>query len=466
MRRFITSLLACVLLQATAGSSLTLRAQTNPRTPPVTQSGQSTDLTLPAAIDVALRTNPMTRATASGRELADAQLREARAGRYPQLQVGQTITTSNNPVFVFGSLLEQGRFTARNFDLQALNDPTALTNVRTSVTIRVPLFDQRQTTARIAQALIGQEQSDVQTDLVAQRIRFEVIKAYYGVLLSASRLGVANEAVKMAEADRKRIRDMFESGVIVHADLLASEVQLAEFNQQLIEARSELVTAKAALNTALGLPIGEERNVTGRLDERDFAVEGREELIRLALESRPEYRSADLAVRSARRQVRASRDENLPRVDGFANFGLSGRSPVTGSTDYVVGASVTYNLFDKGRSARLDRARASEDIAAAEAEQLANQIRLEVVSAEQKYFSARERLKVMERMTDQASEALRIVQDRYHEGLTTITEVLRAETALVRSQQSMLAARYDAYVGYAGVRLATGRLTDVQPFIS
>jgi outer membrane protein TolC len=58
------------------------------------------------------------------------------------------------------------------------------------------------------------------------------------------------------------------------------------------------------------------------------------------------------------------------------------------------------------------------------------------------------------------------VQDRYHEGLTTITEVLRAETALVRARMNVLAARHDYYIGYANVLLTSGRLTDVQAFVS
>ncbi|MBI1763445.1 MAG: TolC family protein, partial [Acidobacteria bacterium] len=57
------------------------------------------------------------------------------------------------------------------------------------------------------------------------------------------------------------------------------------------------------------------------------------------------------------------------------------------------------------------------------------------------------------------------VQDRYNEGLTTITDVLRAETALVRAQTNVLATRYETYVGYASVLLASGRLTDVQAFV-
>ena len=91
---------------------------------------------------------------------------------------------------------------------------------------------------------------------------------------------------------------------------------------------------------------------------------------------------------------------------------------------------------------------------------------MEVIQAYQQYVTARERLKVAAQTVAQAEEALRIVQDRYREGLTTITEVLRSETTFVRTRLNLLAAQYDYYVGYARVLAASGGLIDVQPFVS
>jgi outer membrane protein TolC len=220
------------------------------------------------------------------------------------------------------------------------------------------------------------------------------------------------------------------------------------------------------LNTALGLPVDAPQNVSGRLVARTFDLAGQEELMRVALERRPDYSRASLARESRREQLKGARSEFLPRVDVFANAGASRASWTDGSGDYLIGASVTFNLFDAGRKARIAQARAADELAANEREHLANQIRFEVVQAYQEYVSARERLLVAERVISHAAEALRIVQDRYREGLTTITEVLRAETALAHARLNLLAARYDHYVGYANVLLATGRLTDVEPFAS
>ncbi|MCS6806885.1 MAG: TolC family protein [Acidobacteriota bacterium] len=429
------------------------------------QTDTTQGLTLPLAVELALRNNPMMRAAASGRQQADAQLDEARAGRLPVVQFTETYTNSNNPVFVFGSLLEQGRFGPQNFDLNALNSPDPLNNFRTALTVRLPVFDQWQTSSRIEQARLGQQQADKQKEFVQQQIRFEVLRAYYGVLVANARKDVADEAVKTASADVKRIRDLYEAGVVVQSDLLAAEVQLAEFRQQQIEAAGAIVVAQAALNTAIGLPVNTPHRVEGALVEKRFDAVDAEELLKLALLHRPDYARAQLAVRSSEQGVRRARGQWLPRFDVFASVGGSHRG-FNGSADYAVGATVTFDLLDFGRSARIKQAEAAESLTDAEQARLADQIRFEVIRAHQQFVSAQARLEVAARTVDQAAEVLRIVQDRHQEGLTTITEVLRAGTALVRARLNLLAARYDYYVGYAQVLLASGRLNDVHPFVS
>jgi outer membrane protein TolC len=423
-------------------------------------------LTLEQAVDLALRNHPLIRAAISGREVVDAQLREAQAGYWPLFQFSEVFTHSNNPVFVFGSLLEQSRFGPQNFNIDSLNNPGSLSNFRTALILRMPVFDQLATQTRISQARIGQEQADKQQDQIKQQVRLEVIRSYYGVLVAEGKREVAAETVKMAEAEVGRIRDFYETGMVVQADLLAAQVQLSEFRQQEIDAAGERVTMYAALNTALGLPNHPPQKVAGGLTERGFALPGLEDLVQSALASRPDYARAGLTVRSQEKRVRGAWGQYLPKVDVFSTYGMSGRDLASGSSDYAIGAGLTYNIFDHTRSAKLDQARAARSAASAEKEHLSNQIRLEVVRAYQQYVSARERLNLASETVAQAKEALRIVRDRYQEGLTTITEVLRAQTAFVRTRQNLLNARHDYYLGYAQVLIATGRLTDIQPFVS
>lgn len=421
-------------------------------------------LTLIDAVEIALRRNPLTRATSAGRDLASAELSEAESRRLPALVATGSFTRSNNPVFVFGSLLEQGQFGPQNFAINSLNHPDAINNFRSSLTLRFPVFDQRETTTRIASARIRQQQADHQSSLVEQQIRFEVIKTYYGLLLAHAKLEVAEDAVRTAEADVKRARDLVESGLVVQSDLLAARVQLSQFRQQEIQMNGELVTALAALNMALGLPVETPQQPSGELVDRRFRLDTIDVLSSQALENRPDYQRAVLSLREAATQLHGARGEWLPRVDAFVSTGISSEHFTHSSGDYAAGATVSFNVFDAGRKTRIAQARAAQSIASAEQEQLANQIRFEIVRAYQQYISARERLGAVVEVSAQASEALRIVQDRYHAGITTITELLRAEIALVRARSDVLAARYDQYLSYANVLLATGQLKDAGVF--
>jgi outer membrane protein TolC len=421
-------------------------------------------LTLVDAVETALRRNPLTRATSAGRELARAELSEAQSRRLPALIANGSFTRSNNPVFVFGSLLEQGRFGPANFDIDSLNHPDAINNFRSSLTLRLPVFDQRETETRIASARIREEQAEHQTSLVEQQIRFEVIKSYYGLLLARAKLKVAEDAVTTAEADVKRARDLVESGVVVQSDLFAARVQLSQFRQQEIETRGELAIALAALNTALGLPVATPQQPSGELVARIFSVDAVEVLSSQALQNRPDYRKAVLSLRETSVQLRGARGEWLPRVDAFVSTGISSEHLTNGSGDYAAGATVSFNVFDAGRKTRIARATAAQSLADAEQERLAQQIHFEIVRARQQFVSARERLEAVAEASAHAGETLRIVQDRYHAGITTITELLRAQTALVRAQSDVLAARYDQYISYANVLLVTGQLKDAGVF--
>lgn len=421
-------------------------------------------LNLADAVEKALANNPQTKVSDSQLKIADLKIKEARTGKQPFAQFSQSAIRSNNPVFVFGSLLEQGRFGTSNFAINSLNEPKGIFNFRSLVSGQMPIFDQRQTRARVDQATTARSQAELQAEAVRQQLRFDVLRAFYGAVLGKQMLQVSDEAVRSADANRKKTKDMVDVGMTTDADLLASEVEFANAGQQKLEAQSELTTTIAALNLMLGDKPGLERDLIGDLREKYFPMDDQEELIRIAFAKRPDYLSSELAIRNTQRQTKATKDLRLPRIDAFGNFGYSSPYIANGSTDYTVGASLTYTLFDAGRKARTEQAAEAESLAAAEKQVLANQISLGVVKAFQNYTTARAKIQVSIKSITQADEALRIVQDRYKFGLTTFNEVIRSEAALVRAKHNLLTARYEYYVSYASLLLATGRLTDVRLF--
>lgn len=421
-------------------------------------------LNLDDAVEKALANNPKTEVSDSRLKIADLKIKEAKTGKQPFVQFSQSAIRSNNPVFVFGSLLEQGRFGTSNFAIDSLNNPKGIFNFRSLVSGQMPLFDQRQTRARVDQATTAKTQAELQAEAVRQQLRFDVLRSFYGAILGKQMLKVSEEAVRSADANRKKTKDMVDVGMTTDADFLAAEVEYANAGQQKLEAESELITTTAALNLLLGDRPEVGRELVGDLQEKYFPIGDQAELILTAFANRPDYLTSELAVKNSRRQTRALKDLSLPRVDAFGNFGYSSAYIANGSTDYTVGVSLTYTLFDAGRKLRTEQAAETETLAESEKRVLANQISLSVVRAFQEHKTAKAKIEVSIKSIIQSEEALRIVQDRYKFGLTTFNEVIRSESALVRAKHNLLTARYEYYVSYASLLLATGRLTDVRLF--
>ncbi|SMC27924.1 Outer membrane protein TolC [Desulfacinum hydrothermale DSM 13146] len=422
--------------------------------------------TLERAVATALEHHPRLRATAAGRKAAQAGLREARSGYLPTVGLSQKVVRSNHPVFVFGSLLEQGRFGPANFDPGFLNDPDPLTNIRSEATVRWTLFDQWQTPARVSEAEAGKARAALLDRWARQRVRYGVIRTFYGVQVADARVRVARQAVRSAQAQVRRIRDLFENGQVVRSHLLAAQVLLADFRQRLIQVEGDAETARRAFLTALGRTdaAGAVR-VQGELPAGPFPMGALEEVMEEAIRVRPDLEALRRQVDAAQARLRAARGFYLPRLDAFSTYGMSGDEPSRGSSDYTVGVALSWDLFQGRRAPAVERARADLEMVRARLQEAEDQVGLEVTRAWQALASAEKRLDVAQRAARQAEEALRIVEDRYGAGLTTITELLRAQTAQLQARLQALEARYAYVTGYAAVLVTSGRLDDLSVFM-
>lgn len=417
-------------------------------------------LTLRQAADEALQRNLQIVAAQSQVDAARARVREARATWLPTIDASFASTRSNNPVFVFGSLLEQGRFGAQDFDPNFLNDPPAIRNDRASATLRYAIFDQLRRKDAVAQAGHGVTSAQREAEEMRQRILAEVIDRYYGVIVAEQRRNVAADAVRAADAAAKATRDKAEQGLVVESDRLAAEVQLAQFKQQEIAASGDVDVARAALAMTLHRPLMERIVVDGPLPEKTFASIELAAATGQALQTRGEVASAEAMRRNAELQLTTARGSLLPRLDAFASWGAS-----RGNPDHTVGLVASVGVFDGGKYARIAEARAGLEGARALEAMTRDKVVMETIAAWNRENAARQQLDVAATSVSQAESALRIVQDRYENGLTTITEVLRAQTALVGARLALLAARHQTITGYAELLRSTGGLRDIDPFL-
>jgi outer membrane protein TolC len=418
-------------------------------------------LSLRDAVREALRGNQAVAAVAAGQQAADARLAQARGGILPKINYSETFSRSNNPVYVFGSLLTQRQFTERNFAIGSLNSPDFLNNFQSTVTVDQMLYDAGQTkiatrSAELGQKLSGEEGRRVKLEIVAG-----VARAYNGAVLAAEALKTAEQALRSVEADLARAQSVRDAGMATDVDVLSIRVHLAQVSEQRIRRAADLDVARAALNDAMGLPLDTPHLLTTKLtpvDVPEIELAGFE---REAAESRPEARQTKLAVNLARTQTDAARASLLPVVVAHGGFEADRQRFVTrGGSNWTAAVSLRWNLFN-GNSDKARIAEAGHLVRRAEADEqrTGSALKLQVRRAWADLRAAQQRIEAARAAVAESEESLRITQNRYAAGMSNVTDLLRTETAVLETRTRFLAAVHDQRVAATMLEYAAGRLS-------
>ena len=73
-------------------------------------------------------------------EGADARITQARSGFLPQLNFREYASRTNNPMWAFGTKLNQGMITQQDFEPDRLNNPNAINNFASTFSTTWPAF--------------------------------------------------------------------------------------------------------------------------------------------------------------------------------------------------------------------------------------------------------------------------------------------------------------------------------------
>ncbi len=433
------------------------------------QTKQPSPLTLQQAVNIALEKNPQRKAALADTKAASADVREARSFLLPHATFSETATRGNDPVYVFGSKLRQQRFTNSDLALNVLNTPAPFGNFATRFGGTWNLFDSFGSWRAVNRAERVKDAVGHQLERTDQEIIFHVVDSYYGALLAKKQLEVAEQSMKTAQAILDRSKNRFESGVVVESDLLSAQVRLAARKQELIRAQNNLAMARAQLGTSIGISTENEFDPADALTERNLPATTLEEAEKKAVELRPDLKRVRSGEAAQQQSVSIAKSSFGPRVNAFAGWEADNPTFLAGGggNNWLAGIEVQFDLFDGGaKRARLSRERAIQEKIAAAKEMAADATRLEVRRAYYDLDSARQQVEVARATIAESEESLRINQNRYDSGLSTITDLLAAEEAARRTQAEYWEAVYRYHTGYANLELASGTLNLQSPVVT
>lgn len=402
--------------------------------------------TLERALEHALAQNPDARLARQRIAAAQAGVEQANASFWPRLQFQSSYTRTDNPMLVFGSILNQRAYD-RSLDFNDVPDVDDL-NVKGQVTM--PLYTGGRNRALRDAAKADAQAARQENEAVRNALGFEVARGFHTVLKTREFIRAAEAAVRSYETNLAIGKKRLEAGSALKTDVLDLEVRLSQAREDLLRARNANVLATKTLRNLLGIEEGEfevadavsEVRVP---DSRDFS-------------RRPELEAAARRAIAAEDQVRAAKSGYLPRVSAFGSLDYDyGFKYDQDGQSYTAGALLQWDLWDGHLTrAKVSEARTRVESAREEQRKVRLALGLEVEQARLDLETARERLQVSSQTVAQAEESTQLTRSRFQQGAALATQLMDSETSLVTARVRRAEAEADLRIAVAALRKALG----------
>lgn len=300
-----------------------------------------------------------------------------------------------------------------------------------------------------------------QRERIEQETVFAVLSSCIEVINQQAVIEAVARNIQDVEAALTRVRKMKEVGRVANVDVMRVEVREQEVLSQRESALHAHLTVLARLARICGMEQAPERVASqgiALLPQTEVASES--ELIRLALESRPDLKAGRLRIdgsRAAERAAGSSRRPTLHAIAAGSSFGNdSGRNIRNG----YLGVELSWQLIDGGvASGRRKQAAA----AVGKASQMLVDAELRVVEQVRVSLSAvktaASRLEKSRRGLELADEAYRIQVLNYEHGKGTVNDLLDAQAALFNARALLIRDENELIAARMALALATGQIS-------
>lgn len=464
-------------------------------------------LTVDDVVGISLATNPQLAQASAALLLAQGRRSEAATALNPSLSGNFTYTRLNTGEVV--------NFGGQSVTVAFADQPV----FSLSATLPIDI-------AGMLRAAVSQAQfQEIAARLDVNRARNQVVQgvktAFYNALRAEALVAVAQETLRNTLDQLSDAQKKFQAGVVARFDVIQAQTNVANAQQDRIQAENQVSVAMAQLKNAMGVNIDAPIEIAqrGAVEEppgvepptAPSVVQGAGEappshdlrgappvsapnppgepappptapevvsdpladlgpayrnVLDEALKTRPEILQADASVAASQKGVFIARRTLYPTlgITGSAVYqaNVGAFSPLNPSEQIAV--SLTVPIYEAGLArARVVQARA--DVATAETNRriAIDSVTLDVREAYLTLIQTRARVAVANQALGEARESFRLARVRYNAGVSSaagispLIEVSNAQTALTQAESNQVSALYDYNNARAALDSAIGR---------
>lgn len=281
---------------------------------------------------------------------------------------------------------------------------------------------------------------------------------YYDVIAQRELTRVATERVGRAQEQLAIARARVISGAAVQTDSLQLLLELTQARVDLLRQQARLKVARYQLARRVGAagPV----DAVGRdMGEARQLPVTEEEAIDEAVSRSPQAVAARASERAGEALVRSVRGEYLPWIDLFGQVSATDEKFFpTATSRSSIGLRVSMPIWnDAQREISLSRATSSRQIARAVRADVELALQRDVVEAYEAYEAASAAALLAEQSVVVARENLRVQEERYRAGATTIIDLITAQVSLSEADAGLVQARFATRLALSGLEAILGR---------
>ncbi len=408
-----------------------------PTKPKEVEIEEKESITLEEAIAIALTNN---------KELQAARLELKRAEDGLRAELGQLLPTLDTQLEFNQRADDEVSFDRNNF---VARDRTLLNG---EIELGYDVYTGGRRGAEIERARRELQFSRLDLERIAENTRFDATTSYYELQNADAQVAIDQAAIEDFSQTLRDAQLLERAGLGTRFDVLQAEVDLANANQALTRSIADQRTARRQFAQVLGVgqhveltaadPIEESGVWQYSLDESIvMAYKNRAELEQLLVQREINAQDRQIALANIRPQFRLFTNYNFNNTFFDGSRGVTGRNSEGYADGYVVGARVTWRLFDGGQAfARADEETRSIEIDETNFANQREEIRLQVEDAYYNLIANKENIGTTEQAVITATESLRLARLRFQAGVGTQTDVINSQRSLTEARGNFLQA--------------------------
>ncbi|MFY7922105.1 MAG: TolC family protein [Gemmatimonas sp.] len=442
LSRCAVAVMGAVLVAAPLSSEAQIRSDEEAR-----------PIRLREAIELAQRNAPAVVAARGLERNAAAAGRTAIAAYIPSLTLNAGSARSQGVQFFQGALVP------------LRGDPW---NYNNGLVAAVQLFDGNQRWNELSRSRATADAADAATIQARFDAALQTKQQFYAAVAARESEAAAKAQLEQADQQLKASTARFVAGVATKSDSLRSAIQLGNAQLAVLTAQNDLRVANAALTRV----IGSQTVVTPAADDStgDMLSELPTELELEQLIARsPSVMQAEANLMAARASRRAQRSSFLPSLTMSYNYSYTQTSARFSSSDLwlfsggnpnrqQLNFNVSYPLFNglvrEQQSVQTDVAQRNAEAQLRDARLGSRQVLTQQLRA---LNNAQARVRVQMAAIAAAEEDLRVQQQRYALGASTLLDLLTSQTQLNQARQALIQARFDGRIARAQLSALLGR---------